>query len=150
MLTRWNGSWAAPWMGDVLEDYGTFGELRRHMSRVLDELDRTPGHDTPLTLEDTGEALRVRGELPGFSHKDIDVQIEHRTLTIRAKREVKVPEGYVVHRRERSAMQIARAFTLPCRIDPERANAVLRDGILELTLPKAAEERPRRVEVRAS
>lgn len=153
MLTRWNGGWAAPWMGDALDDYGTFGELRRHMARVLDELDRTPGMPAgapQLTLEDTGEALRVRGELPGFAREDIDVQIEQRTLTIRGRREVKAPEGYVAHLRERSAMQVARAVTLPCRIDPDKTSAIYKDGVLTLTLPKAPEERPRRVEVRAS
>lgn len=155
MSTRWNGSWAAPWMGDAWDDLGMFGELRRHMAQVLDDLDRSPeaamGRGAPsFELKDAGEALEIRAEMPGFSRENIDVQIEQRTLTIRGRREVTAPEGYVAHRRERGAMEVARAFTLPCRVDPDRTTAALKNGVLELSLAKAAEERPRRVEVRAS
>src|SRR5690606_18719647 len=128
---------------------GPFGELRRHLDRMLDELDRRlPAPDgTPrLSLEDKGEALEVRADLPGFRREDVDVQLERNTLTIRARRETKVPDGYVAHRRERSAYRIARTLTLPCRVDAEKASASLEDGVLVLTLPKIAAEQPRRIE----
>lgn len=153
MLTRWNnGSWPSPWLGDPLHDVGPFGELRRHVDRVFDELDRrAPGasaeRSARFSLNDTGEALEVHAELPGFRREDIEVQLERNTLTIRGRREVTPPEGYVAHRRERSSMEIARAFTLPSRIDPEQASATLKDGVLSLRLPKVPAEQPRRVEV---
>ncbi|HEY8428475.1 MAG TPA: Hsp20/alpha crystallin family protein [Sandaracinaceae bacterium] len=153
MLSRWNdASWLTPWSGDPLHDIGPFGELRRHMDRMLDELDRrffAPEGGAPrFSLEDTGDALEVRADVPGFRREDIDVQIERNTVTIRARRETEVPPGYVAHRRERSSYEIARAFTLPCRVDPEKASATLKDGVLVLTLPKIAAEQPRRIEVK--
>lgn len=149
MSTRMTGSWAAPWMADPFEDFGTFGELRRHMSRVLEELDR--GAAGPqFDLTDNGEALELRAELPGFRKEDIEVQLERNTLTIRGRREVKAREGYVAHRRERGSMEFARAFALPCRVDAERTDATLEHGVLQLTLAKAPDEKPRRIEVRVS
>lgn len=155
MLTRWNnGAWPAPWLGDPLHEAGPFGDLRRHMDRVFEELDRrapitsVERGSSRLSLHDAGEALEVEAEVPGFRREDLDIQIERNTLTIRGRRELAPPEGYVARRRERGAIEIARAFTLPSRIDAEKATAKLEDGVLRLTLPKIAAEQPRRVEVK--
>jgi HSP20 family protein len=152
MLTRWNtNGLTAPWFGDPLAELGSFAELRRQMDRIFEDIDATTGtgFGAPrFELHDGGEALEVRAQLPGFRHEDIDIQIERRTITIRGSRQTEVPPGYVAHRRERGAMEVARAFTLPCRIDPDRASAVLRNGVLRLTLPKVPEEQPRKVDVR--
>jgi HSP20 family protein len=160
MLTRWSpsGAWAAPLLGDAFEDWGMLGEMRREMSDLLQSFDRRVGgsglasawRGPGLDLRDTGEALEIRAELPGFTHEDIDVQIERATLTVRARRTVDEPEGYIAHRRERGAMEVARAFTLPYRVDPAKASATLRDGVLELRLPKSPEEQPRRLTVQVS
>lgn len=151
MLTLWN-DWPSPWLGDPLREAGPFRDLRRQMDRMLEELDR---HAPPaaerggprFTLEDKGEALEVHAELPGFRREELEVQLERSTLSVRGRREVSAPEGYVTHRRERRSIEIARAFTLPCRVDPEKASAKLENGVLTLTLPKLAAEQPRRIEV---
>jgi HSP20 family protein len=152
MLTRWNNNGlTAPWFGDPLAELGRFAELRRQMDRIIDDIDATTGtgFGAPrFDLRDTGEALEVRAEMPGFRQEDIDIQIERRTITIRGSRQTEVPQGYVAHRRERGAMDVARAYTLPCRIDPNGASATLRNGVLQLTLPKVPEEQPRKVDVR--
>ena len=46
-------------------------------------------------------------------------------------------------------MRFARSFTLPCRVDPERTVAVVQNGVLTVTLPKAAEAQPRQITVKA-
>jgi HSP20 family protein len=157
MLTRWNNtSWPSPWFGDPLQDISAFGELRRTMDRMFEELDRrfaAPAFGTPtprFELVDTGEALEVRADLPGFRQEDLDVQIERNTLTVRGRRTVDVPEGYVAHRRERTSMEVAHALTLPCRIDADGATATLENGVLTLRLPKLPDEQPRRIKVKVA
>jgi len=59
------------------------------------------------------------------------------------------PEGYRPHRQERAGFQATRSYALPCRVDPEKVRATLKDGILTVHLGKAAEAVPRRVSITA-
>jgi HSP20 family protein len=61
-----------------------------------------------------------------------------------------LPEGYTVHRRERPPMQFSRSFTLGVKIDPDKTEAELKDGVLKLTLQRAAEAQPRQIAVKAA
>ncbi|HKU44162.1 MAG TPA: Hsp20/alpha crystallin family protein [Polyangiales bacterium] len=101
-------------------------------------------------LRDAGDELRVWAEVPGLRSEDLTISFEKNTLLLRGERKDSVPEGYAVQRRERPALRFARAITLPARIDAEKISAKLQNGILELTLPKAAEERVRRITVQAA
>jgi HSP20 family protein len=103
-----------------------------------------------IALYDSGSELRLRAEVPGLSEKDLDISVEQSSLTIRGERATEAPEGYSVHRQERGNRSFARSFTLPCRVDAERATANLKNGVLEMTLPKVAEEQPRQIHVKVS
>ena len=59
-------------------------------------------------------------------------------------------EGKVNHRRERGSVRFSRSFSLPCPVDPEKASATVKDGILTVRLEKAPEARPRQITVKAS
>jgi HSP20 family protein len=52
-----------------------------------------------------------------------------------------------VHRQERPGLRFSRSFTLPTKIDSEKTTAVLKNGVLTLTLPKAPEAQPRQISV---
>jgi HSP20 family protein len=101
-------------------------------------------------VRDAGDDLRIWAEVPGFQAEDLQVSFERGTLLIRGERKDSVPEGYGVQRKERSALRFARAFALPARVEPDKIEAKLQNGILELRLPKAAEERPRTISVKAA
>jgi len=128
--------------------------LRRELDRLFGDLERSPaftGASTPaMALADTGEALTLRAELPGLSEKDLDISVTANVLSIKAARKVEAPEGYAVHRRERQNFSFTRSYELPTRIDPEKVQASLKQGVLTLTLPKAAEAQPKRVTVSAT
>ena len=152
MLTRWNDFG----FGDLDRTFLALGELRDEMEKAFSDFDRGFGlrriHGDwaggPRTdLIDNGEALVVKAEVPGMEDKDLEVTIEGKALTIRGKRENAVPEGYTVHRRERGAYEFSRAFNLPCRVDSEKVAASLKDGILELTMPKVPEAKPRQIAI---
>jgi HSP20 family protein len=117
-------------------------------------LERAPsfaGLSTPaVTFADTGDTLTLRAELPGLSEKDVDISVTANVLSLKAARQVEAPEGYAAHRRERQGFSFTQSYELPARIDPEKVQATLKQGVLTLTLPKAAEAQPKRVTVSAS
>jgi HSP20 family protein len=128
--------------------------LRRELDRLFGDLERTPSFaaaNTPtVTFAESGEALTLRADLPGVSEKEIDINVTANVLTIKAGRKVDAPEGYTAHRRERQAFAFTQSYELPTRIDPEKVQASLKQGVLTLTLPKAAEVQAKRVTVQAT
>jgi HSP20 family protein len=153
MLTRWNNL-AFPTLD---RNMSMFDELRREMDRVFAGFERDVTPDLSradswprVSLYDTGAALVVRAEMPGYTEKDISISLEQSSLTLSGERKLSVPKGYSVHRQERGdASSFSRMFTLPCRVDADKSEAKLTHGMLELTLPKVPEERPRQITIQA-
>src|ERR1041384_4972849 len=88
-------------------------------------------------------------EVPGVDIKDVEITITGTTLTLRGERKAgeDVPsERY--YRRERGAGPFGRSLELPHKVDADKVEATLRDGVLRVRLPKAPEVQPRRIEVR--
>lgn len=125
-----------------------FGDLDREFAAA--RLDRTRAASPRIDLADDGEVLRLSVELPGFTEKDVELEVHRNVLTLRGRRKIEVPEGYTVHRRERGDIELTRTLTLPYRVDAERVEATLTNGVLHVTMPKAAEERPRQIAVRTA
>ncbi len=101
-------------------------------------------------LEDENE-VKVLADVPGFVPKDITVQLEPNRLLIRAKTE----QSHEQHKgkltySERLGNEIFRVVNLPTEIDSDKANAVIHDGVLELTLPKSESAKSRRLQVKAA
>jgi HSP20 family protein len=71
-------------------------------------------------------------------------------LTIRGERRDDAPEGYTTHRKERSAARFSRTVALPAQVETDDVQANLKNGVLELRLPKAAAERPRTITIKAA
>jgi HSP20 family protein len=117
---------------------------------------RSPGHDAedwfraesellrpvPLNIVESNEEYVVRAEVPGFSRKDISFSVEPHRLAISGRRETTQSEKNEgsIHT-EFCADRILRAIDLPSEIDTTRVNTTLRDGMLTVDLPKAAESR---------
>ena len=141
-------------------DYDPFRELRglhRRMDEVFGALHPETRHllrqepQTPaINVFDRGEALVVEAELPGSTEADLDIEATETTLTLRGERKVEPPEGYTAHRRERASHQFARSFELPAKIDLEKVNATMKNGVLVVTLTKQAESRPRQIAIKAA
>lgn len=68
-------------------------------------------------------------------------------VTLRVARDAAATEGWTARRRMRTSYQLARTVSLPTNIDPEKAEATLRDGVLEVSLPKVPDAQPRRIVV---
>lgn len=109
-----------------------------------------PGWTPPVDLYETASAFVLTAELPGVSRDQIDIQAEEHRLTIRGERAAVLSGAEVgceqFHRVERGHGRFSRAFALPEAIDVEAIAADLKDGLLTVTVPKAA-GRARRINV---
>ncbi len=101
-----------------------------------------------LDVIDRDEEIVVRAEVPGVDKKDLDVSLSDNMLTIKGQssREEKEEKGDY-HRREISRCAFARTVTLPGAVDASKATASMKDGILEITLPKVEGSKRRSITV---
>jgi len=94
------------------------------------------------------DMLTVTAELPGVEANDLSLSIEEDILTlsfIRKKEET--GEGVTVLRRERPHGKFTRNITLPFRVEHDKINANLKDGILTVLLPRAEADKPKKITV---
>jgi HSP20 family protein len=133
-----------------------FNDPFRWMQSFERQLDRrlrpAPGREAPVTqtyLRDMGAALQLRVDLPGVREKDIELTIEGDVLTLRADGTRSRPEGFRAIRTERTPIRFAERIELPARVDNEHVEATFKNGVLEVTLPKAADAKPRKIAIGA-
>ena len=101
----------------------------------------------PINVFRKGDDFLLVAEVPGVKKSDLDVQVKGRTIRISGAKAVGYPERAGVHRRERLGGRFDRALTLPIEIDAAAAKAECRDGILALLLPRAAQDKPKTIQV---
>lgn len=102
----------------------------------------------PVDVRETEEAFIVSAELPGLSREDIDITLENNILRVAGERKLERDEkkdNY--HRIERSYGAFTRAFAMPSQVDAERVQADFKDGVLTITVPKAAAARPKKIAI---
>lgn len=100
-------------------------------------------------IYETGEALHVLADMPGVSQQDLDVSLEDRVLTIRGRVGATAPEGMNPAWHEYETGGFERSFEIGETIDAAKIGAAIKDGVLHVTLPFAAQARTRRIPVEA-
>ncbi|GMA40376.1 Hsp20/alpha crystallin family protein [Mobilicoccus caccae] len=125
--------------------FDPFRDLDRFFSQ---QATRTPASAAmPMDLYRSGEDFIARIDLPGVDPSTIDIDVEDRTMTIRAERRTE-PEGdikWLSH--ERPSGTFARQLTLGYGVALDRIDADYADGVLTLTIPVAEESRSRKISV---
>ena len=101
----------------------------------------------PMDLYRSGESFVARIDLPGVDPSSIDIDVEDRTLTVRAQRPAPDVEGAQWLSRERPTGTFARQLSLGRGLALDRIEADYRDGVLSLTIPVAEEAKPRKITV---
>ena len=102
----------------------------------------------PINVFRKGDDFLLVAEVPGVKKADLDVQVKGRTIRISGAKAVGHPERAAgVHRRERLGGRFDRAVALPVEIDADAVRAECRDGILALLLPRAAQDKPKSIQV---
>lgn len=138
-------------------------DLMRELSAMQDRMNRLwggvsdRGHEDvtsrsgwqpPVDISESDGHIVLKADLPGLSREDIDLTVEHNTLTIKGVRrpDVQVREDQY-HRLERAQGSFSRSFTLPNTVDTGAVRADYRDGVLTVSLPMRQEARPRQIHV---
>jgi HSP20 family protein len=126
----------------------------RELRRLQEEIDRRIGGSTaaprgfPTVNVYAGpDGITLLAELPGVEKDDLEVHAHRDTLTLRGTRRPAAETDEVYHRRERRSGAFTRSIQLPYRIDPERIEARLENGVLHLSLPRPEEDKPRRIAI---
>jgi len=101
-----------------------------------------------VDIYENQDTIVLEADLPGLKRGDFELSIENYTLTLRGERKFeKKSEGDNYHRVERSYGSFTRIFTLPSTVNVDDVKAEFREGVLNVTLPKREEVRPRQIEV---
>jgi HSP20 family protein len=128
-LTRGLDEWAAQWGARPARRAGAF---------------------PPVNLYETADGYVLTAELPGLRSQEIDVGVERDRVTLRGQRTIEHPKDASLHRIERQAGTFRRTLQLPVEVASDKVEAVYRNGVLMLRIPKAPEQRPRRISVASS
>ncbi len=144
---------------DRIEDLSN--SIARRAFEIFEDRGRAFGHDLEdwlraeseflhpihLDIAESDDAVTVRAEVPGFSAKELEVGVEPYRLTISGKREANEERQskktiYAEHCRN----QVFRTVELPAEVDSSKVTATLKDGVLELSMPKVNKTQKVRVE----
>ncbi len=119
------------------------------VSRLLSEPPTSRPWAPPVDILETDNELIVKADLPDVSLRDIDIQVENGTLTLKGERKFEKTEGEAggYHRIERSYGSFVRCFSLPESVDAEKVKADYKQGVLTVTLPKKELAKPRTIKV---
>lgn len=102
-----------------------------------------------LDLEETDKAYLVKVDLPGVDEKDIHVELNDNILTISGSRNEKREEKNThYHRIERFSGSFCRSIELPREVDANKAKAEYKNGVLRIELPKNAESKTKKIDVK--
>jgi HSP20 family molecular chaperone IbpA len=102
----------------------------------------------PVDIFEDEAGITLLADLPGVSRERLGVRVDGDSLAIEATAEVMGPQDMELVYGEAQPPVYRREFTLSRELDPSRIEAQLKDGVLRLTIPKAEEAKPRRIEVR--
>ena len=106
-------------------------------------------HNFPaINVWRSDDAAFVTAELPGYRGEDIDISLSRDVLTLKGRRRAAAPDDAAMLRMERYEDGFERTVLLPFCVNNKDVQAILRNGILEIRLPRADEDRPHKIQVR--
>ena len=104
-----------------------------------------------VDIFETDNELVLKADVPGIDRKDIDIQLENGTLTLKGERKFEREENNKgFHRLERSYGSFTRYFTVPETVDTENVRAEYQNGVLTVTLPKKEVAKPKAIKVQVN
>jgi HSP20 family protein len=120
------------------------------LSRLLSEPTSRPWSPA-VDIYETENELVLKADVPEVDPKNVAIQMENGTLTLKGERRFEEQgNGRGFHRIERGYGSFVRAFSLPDTVDPDKVKADYKNGVLTITLPKKEVAKPRTVNVQIS
>lgn len=99
-------------------------------------------------IYETENALTVILEMPGVEKGNVEVRVENDILKVEGRLDLSKYQGLMPLYTEYNVGHYARSFQLSNKVDQSNIVAAMKDGVLSLTLPKAKEAKPRRIDIR--
>lgn len=136
--------------------------LRDQINRLFDEsVSRVPARDRreglpqrawspAVDVYEDQDKITLEMDLPGMSQADIHLEIEGDTLTVRGERKLEEQGNSNCLRAERISGPFMRSFNLVTPVQSGKVTATYREGVLKVTIPKAEETKPRRIQIAAT
>jgi HSP20 family protein len=129
-------------MTDVMERPGTEASTQ---SERAQEVTLRP----PADVYEQSDRLVLLLDVPGVSKERLDLQTDHNSLVIEAQAEIDMPEGMEALYADVRSTRFRRSFSLAGeQLDVNAIEASLKDGVLRIEIPKRAEHRPRKIEIK--
>lgn len=131
--------------------------LRDEMDRLFDDFfGMTPARgergavwSPAVNVREDADNFYIEAELPGMNKEDIELEVEQNSMVIKGERKFEQKqEGENYHFVERSYGSFYRSFTLPKNVDADGINAEYKDGVLQVTVPKKEEVKPKKVQIK--
>ena len=132
-----------------------FERLQHEMNRLFDTsregvFRRAPGYPAMNIWVADDDAI-LTAELPGIDPNDVDISVAGETLTLSGEyKPDDLPEDAKLHRQERAYGSFSRSFQLPFLVDAGKVEASYARGILEVKLPRAEADKPKKIAVKAA
>jgi len=130
--------------------WGDLNQLQREMNRLFAGDQSSSGNFPAVNLWSGEDKALLTAELPGIDPDKLEVTVKDNTVTLRGtieREELKEGESYL--RQERGAGTFVRSISLPFKVDDARISAQYQKGILQVTLPKAEADKPKKISITA-
>jgi len=129
--------------------------LQHDMNRLFEayspvRMRPAPGYPA-MNLWTSENGLKLTAEVPGVHPEDIDINVVGETLTLSGERKTDdLNEGARYHRQERGYGKFTRSIQLPFPVNVNQVEATFKNGVLNVSLPRAEEDKPRKITVKSA
>jgi HSP20 family protein len=135
------------------EPWGLHRELLNEFNRYFDRSADASSAATadwapPVDIEEYADKFVIYADVPGIEPSAIEVTLEKGVLTLSGARELAAEQNGIERKRsERAAGRFLRRFVLPDTVDADNVSASGKNGVLQIAIPKRAQEQPRKIAV---
>ena len=136
-----------------VEPFSRLRDMESMLSTLWGNGENTWTSDTmvpSVDLSETDKQIDVRMDIPGMKAEQIDIQINGNMLTVSGERkDEKEEKGRTFHRIERSEGSFSRTISLPCEVQENKVAAQYKDGVLNVSLPKAEAAKTHKITIKS-
>jgi HSP20 family protein len=144
------------WRNGFADQFQEFESLQEEINRLFNGA-RAPeprgiferAYSPAVDVIENPEGFEVFCDVPGIEIKDIEISIAGSVLTLKGEKRSGGGNGADRYRGETREGRFQRTLQLPLVVDPDKVEAVLKDGVLRITLPRHEEAKPRQIAVKA-
>lgn len=133
--------------------------FRKEMDRLFDRFWDDDGGDLPMLREwvpsvdfsENDDAYTARFEIPGLEPKDVQVTLQNNVLTVKGEKKEEMKEkDERFYRMERNYGAFSRSIRLPAPVDGTKVNALFKNGVLTVTVPKGPEAKAATIPIKVA